>query len=1323
MPANSMECWSQSAYDGVDNVISSTDANGNVTQALFDADHRRTHSITPRNDGIFANLVAVTLFDATGNATDVCSPREQAEGGADNYVCNSTATYASHRAYDVLDRVSSTTTYRAPGTADTTMATYDGDGNPKTTVDANGHTTSYSYDLLDRKTVANVPRASGLSYATNWTYDAVGNVISEQQPIDGNHLRITDHSYDADNRPVDTVTGASSATFISTTTYNASNGTDVRTRNVYDLDGNIVKMYSPNAFTTSISAPNALYMTASSFNADEQKTASYQPRYDTGTLSDPISSGQSNTQETQCPTGYGGLGYGTATGVCTTGFAYDPAGNQTTTIWPTLTAGGHPTSVFNYFDDNLMAIVNTPSPVTSGQQVKSATYQYDGDGKQLLVTDANGLYTQTTYTADELASSVAKTPVGSLTHITAYTYDAGSNRVSTTDAVGTISRVAYYPDGLTQSSTDGAGDVTSFVYDAVGNATQVMSPSGNAKDATNPNGTATTNTYSYDNLLLSTLTPVSGSTQRLRCYYYDQGTLKSGLTYSTAVSSCPSTQGNVGFSYAYGADGRLATETGSDRSSTLAFQYDATGNQTSATDSTSGITISPTYYADNTPRTVNQGNLRTSNYAYDGAGNQTADTSVPSSGTTYGSTSTYNDAGLLSTDAGYSGLSAMGTASWTYDAGGRVTQQNNGNGTYSVIGYAADGSLNSSTLWAAQGSVSIFESFVDGNYRVTQDGCYTCTGNGNYLGYVWNFQYDAAGRLYGMWQSGAAQSQFNLYDHNGNRLSHQNPNPDPTGPGNATYNTYNADDTIATTTVAGVAQYSSQYTTSGVLTQDGCVAHGQDAFDRMNGVAVQGGAPATCGTGPAYTTYAFDALNREASSTTGSTKTTITDAGLSSTPVVETASSETAYLLTPSHAPLGLTSSSTAEFLTNDTRGSVATTTTAGRGVQCQIQYDPYGVAITPVSATNPCESGSTASDILFQDGRRDSISGDYQMGARLYDPTKNAFLQPDHYQEGQPSQDLSLGTDPLTRNVYTFVDGDPVNRFDPSGHRYTTGCEDGGQCYSSSAPPVMPCQFQGTCNPSSGSRGYYGSGGGYHAPETKRGFIGGASGAPPPPLAAAQPTAQAPFMPLPMSAPVCSPCGAPQPAPSSDCSGGLLANPACAPVPGLVQLWDAFSGAASAATATPQCFSVACQLQTIGQQSSALAMVVPGGPEDSAALKQLIDDLIRPSSVVDAFSVLPRTATRSGYRGGLVRDTGVDPGGLAEAHHIIPQALRGLVPSTIRIDDPAFLAWLTPAQHDLLHYGGTYNETWREFIVGGASDAEIRDFASRISQLLVRSP
>jgi len=69
------------------------------------------------------------------------------------------------------------------------------------------------------------------------------------------------------------------------------------------------------------------------------------------------------------------------------------------------------------------------------------------------------------------------------------------------------------------------------------------------------------------------------------------------------------------------------------------------------------------------------------------------------------------------------------------------------------------------------------------------------------------------------------------------------------------------------------------------------------------------------------------------------------------------------------------------------------------------------------------------------------------QLGDRTYDPSKNSFLSPDLFQEETSGEDLFLQTDPLTENAYTFVDGDPMNQFDPSGHMYTCGndCPAGG--------------------------------------------------------------------------------------------------------------------------------------------------------------------------------------------------------------------------------------------------------------------------------------
>ena len=47
----------------------------------------------------------------------------------------------------------------------------------------------------------------------------------------------------------------------------------------------------------------------------------------------------------------------------------------------------------------------------------------------------------------------------------------------------------------------------------------------------------------------------------------------------------------------------------------------------------------------------------------------------------------------------------------------------------------------------------------------------------------------------------------------------------------------------------------------------------------------------------------------------------------------------------------------------------------------CELQYDPYGTVVFGLSASNPCESGSTFADLLDQNSRRDGSSGTYQTG------------------------------------------------------------------------------------------------------------------------------------------------------------------------------------------------------------------------------------------------------------------------------------------------------------------------------------------------------
>lgn len=1054
--AGAVVCFTQTAYDGTDNIVATTDANGNTTQTLDDAAHRAIETIAPRNDGTFSTLETVTLYDADGNVTDVCPPREMSEGAADGYACTSTATFGTHTTYNALDQKATTYTYQTAGHPLTTTYGYDGDGSQVSGTDANGFTTSYGFNNLDEKTSMTVPRDASDSFTTTYGYDASGDQVSQAAPVDGTNTIKSEWTYDYDHRVVYAITGASSLP-PDNSLYNATNGTDVRTQTVYDADGNVTTQYQPNAFSGSgtLTHPLSLYSVVASYNADDEQTAVYQPRYDTSSLADPVGS---STQSSQCPTQtYAGQGFLATTGVCVTTYKYDPVGNVSKVGWPTDPSGNTAT-VNTYTDDNLLLLAQSPNP-TGGSQLATETYQYDAEGKQVSATDPNGIATAAVYTADELPASTTATPNALTTHVTGYSYDANGEQVAVTDAVGNQSTTAYLPNGWKLSATDGAGDKTSYVYDSVGNPVQVVSPSANAGDATNGSGIPTYNSYTEDNLLASTSLPVGnangqGVLQRAVCYYYDQSGRKTAQGNWVNISGnyqstnpCSSAVPANSFAYSYQPDGKLASETGRNGSTQLLYSYDANGNQVSSTDQTSGgVTTPNTYYADNLLRTAGDGVGRTTNYAYDGAGQVTARESVGA--TAYTDTIAYNAADLENSETS---TAAPGTTTWSYNAGGRLATETNGKGDTLVDAYAADGTLSSETLWSGAPNSSTAESSftqtLDGDYRVIADGCVCLNSSGSNVGRSFTYAYDQAGRLVFIGASSGA-SAFQTYDHDGNRLLHVD-----TTTGAVTTYTYNEDDSLATTTKNGVTTDSTYDSNgAGTLVSDACANWTLDTFDRTSQFGpVSGTPPTSCSSPPTTTTtYTHDASGDQVTQAANGFTTTIHNDAATGTPIVEsstngTVTSTTVYERDAAGTPEALaftqTGSATAnEYLVDDPKGDMATSMSGTNTVQCQMQYDPYGTAVFPASSSNLCETGSTQDDLLYQNNRRDSSSGDYQLGSRTYDPSKNSFLQPDHFQTGTPAQDLAVGTDPLTRNLYTFVNGDPVNFFDPTGHSYTTG-------------------------------------------------------------------------------------------------------------------------------------------------------------------------------------------------------------------------------------------------------------------------------------------
>jgi RHS repeat-associated protein len=1077
IPTGDLTCSSEIAYDGGDNAISTTNGSGYTSYALFDAVHRAIASITPRGQGLLVNLVSVTLYNQDGKVTDVCSPREQSEGGADAYVCNATSTYGTHTIYNDAGWVASTSTYQVAGTAaDTTTFEYDADGNKTKVTNARHYATAYAYSELDRLATMAVPRSSSVGpYTTTYTYDASGSLLEEAQPINGTNLILTEYTYDVDHRVIDTIKGASVAN--STNLYSNTSGTDVRTRNVYDLDGNVTEQYSPNAFFApgTYSAPNPIFATGAAYNEDDEQSVVYTPRYDTATthLTDAIGTTQTPVQNNDCPTSTSVLNFPATTGVCKTSYFYDPDGNVATVNWPTQTsADANPLTTYAYTNTNQVLRETDPDPAgPSAHTVAAETYAYDAEGNRTDETDANLIATQTTYTDDNLVSGTTQTPNGPTSHITGMLYDANGEQIQVTDPDGNSTETTFDANGLTATVTDGAGDETLYAYDAVGNATEITSPDAHADAAANPTGLATYNVYTEDNLLAATLIPDDAAdTQRAICYGYDESgrkinqgnTLITGAPIITEPPACSAGPPAFSFAFTNQSDGRLATETGRVGGSTLTYAYDANGNQLTSADSISTVSTTDTYYADNLLRTAldNTGS-RTTDYAYDGAGNVTGRNSVLTGATAYKDTIAYNDADLQASET--TSIST-GVQSWTYDHGGRLTQIAAANGDVTNDSYATDGTLDQEVLLNAAGHTDAnFTQTLDGDFRVTSDGCIGCenTNDTGVVGHTFTYQYDAAGRLTFIDASGGSAA-FQTYDQDGNRINH-----DDVVTGIYTYYSYNADNSIASTIVGGTPETATYDTYGGgVMTSDGCKQWTPDAFDRATTLAAVGTPPSGCPTAPPTTTYTYDANGTMVTETAGGTTSTMHNDPETSTPIVETmGSTDTAYVLDGAGTPIESQQGATDTYLTDDPKGDFSTVVgSAGSWPTCQIQFDPYGTVVFGLATSNNCETGGTTVDLLYQNDRMDASSGDYQLGYRTYDPSKNSFLEPDHFQMGSPAQDLSIQVDPLTADAYAFVDGDPVNGFDPTGHGITTcdyGCAGGGD--------GTPCEYTHTCGSPSG--------------------------------------------------------------------------------------------------------------------------------------------------------------------------------------------------------------------------------------------------------------
>jgi RHS repeat-associated protein len=690
---------------------------------------------------------------------------------------------------------------------------------------------------------------------------------------------------------------------------------------------------------------------------------------------------------------------------------------------------------YAYTDDNLVASVSSPSPATAGARVTSESYLYDASGRVVKTTDALGLQKTRSYTSDGLQATITNEPNGSITHVQNFTYDANGNAATQMPVPGQTWTNTYYTDNLAHTTTDPAGDQTQYNYDQVGHPIQVFSPSAVAKDANNTSGSPTTSTYTLDGLLNSETTPVSpdGTQTRTTSYTYDLGGRKTSQAVQLTGGTSTSQQ------VSYYPDDRVQTQTGRN-GETITTAYTPSGNARTITDSTSSSTLSATYYLDGLLRSADDGS-QTSQFTYDGLDQRSARSDlVDGTTTSYPATYTYNDAEILQEIAApilgsFFFNQTPGYLDYTYDAAGRPQSQLYGVGTQPKSQYST------SLTWSFNPDNTLAEQQVPGptgsagppmsDWRYAYDSSYRLS-TANFTGLdvftpgiaitrALSYTYDAAGRVASYNDGSGARSV--TFDHDNNRLTY----------GSQSFS-YNADNSLRQTGTA--------YFGFGGLQSDTCSTYAYDGFDRLQSVTPTGASG--CSTSLKAITYSYDGLDRQRSAATTSATTDMHYDGLSQVVSVETnsAGSTVPYVLEPSgqHAALHYWTSGfdNVQFLDGDGRGNISTVwenTSSGAAPDCQIFFDPWGTPMAPGTPASPCSEGSTPNNYFYKGARLDSSTGDFEMGSRTYDPGKAAFLTPDTTRTAQSGGAQSVGTDPLTENRYSYVNGDPVNLVDPEGH------------------------------------------------------------------------------------------------------------------------------------------------------------------------------------------------------------------------------------------------------------------------------------------------
>jgi len=251
----------------------------------------------------------------------------------------------------------------------------------------------------------------------------------------------------------------------------------------------------------------------------------------------------------------------------TTTYTYnDPLGRLTQVTYPPTQSGQGQVNL-SYNDS---ALTVTATTLATPDPTITASEAFDGLGRIIQTTAANGATSETTYDALGRVASVTNphfTSSSGTDGTTKYTYDALGRML--TEILPDSTSLEWSYNGTTTTATDESGNATKLTTDGLGQLIQVVEP-----------GSLTTN-YTYDGLgnLLTVGQLGNGTTDtpRNRTFYYDMlSRLTSAINPETGTASYTySMPGSI-----CAGDVSLPCSKTDSRSITIDYSYDALNRPT-----------------------------------------------------------------------------------------------------------------------------------------------------------------------------------------------------------------------------------------------------------------------------------------------------------------------------------------------------------------------------------------------------------------------------------------------------------------------------------------------------------------------------------------------------------------------------------------------------------------------------------------------------------------------------------------------------------------------------------------------------------------------